>query len=610
MLLRASRDGSLLHIAVAGLRLLRGRDRRMAVLLSVLIALVEVLQVVAVILVLPLIGLIVEPSLLGSFDILQRLHKMLGSLPVGRFVVLLSAAALLFNTVGQISSFLTHSAIELFTHRIQTQLARELMAESIDAPYPWFLERNAAALVRLFHNDIAMWGRDFIGNLLRILASALTILAGVVMVLGVAPLGGFGMLAVVALVAYGVLRLVRPHLVRWTNIKRQAAEKTMVMETQIFSGVKDIKVSGSQGYFGELFGLAYGLMSRASARGVIFGQLPTSVLLLLGQTGLLLVALALWFSGSRGGELASQMMLIALVTYRVVPAVTQLSRLITLLVNVVPWVRGILELRASVAQARRSQPKAVGSRTMPAGWSEICFKGVGFAYGANDRLVLQDLSLSLERGKVYGLIGPSGAGKSTLVDLVLGLLQPTAGQILVDDVPLTEIDLRQWRRQIGYVPQTPYFTDATIRANVAFGVPADEVDEERVRRSVELAGLREFVAGLPFGLDTLSGDKAVKISGGERQRIAIARALYRQADLLVLDEATSALDPANQQLILRTIEGLRGRLTTLIVSHHMSAVSCSDCVFLLDEGRLVATGSLDTVVLAHPSFSGSFGKHT
>lgn len=609
MISRIRTNSDFYRITVEGMRLLVPRERRLAMVLSILVALVEAIQIAAVILMLPLVGLIVEPGLLDRSKILQRLHAALGGLSVEDFVLVLGLGALALHVAAQASSFLIHAAIEVFTARTQARLARELLAETIAAPYPWFLDRNAAAIVRLFHNDIAMWGRDFVGNLLRILANVLTILGGGAVVLAAAPVGGVVILAAVGIVAYGVMRWVRPHLVEWTEIKRLAAEETMVTETQIFSGVKDIKISGVEMYFVGLFGSLYGSMSRASARCVIFGQVPISILLLLGQSGLLTLMVALWLSGSRGGTLASQMALIALVTYRVVPVVTQLSQLLTSLVRVIPWVKGILDLQNGIRDAREAfSRRAPGCRPVPSGWREIHFAQVGFTYAAGRRPVLQDLSVSLDRGRVYALIGPSGAGKSTLIDLLLGLLRPSAGEILIDDVPLREIDLREWQRRIGYVAQSPYFIDATIRANVAFGVQDHEVEEERVRRCIDMAGLRELVGALPRGLDTPLGDRAVKISGGERQRIAIARALYREPEFLVLDEATSALDPPNQQLINRTIERLRGQLTTLIVSHHMSAVSCSDRVFLLDEGRLVATGSLDEVVLAHPSFGESLGQ--
>jgi ATP-binding cassette subfamily C protein len=185
----------------------------------------------------------------------------------------------------------------------------------------------------------------------------------------------------------------------------------------------------------------------------------------------------------------------------------------------------------------------------------------------------------------------------TLVDLLLGLLVPTAGAVRLDAAPLAELDVAAWQRRVGYVPQTPYFTDDTLCANVAFGVPRGAVDEPRVTECLARASLADLVASLPQGLDTSLGDRALKISGGERQRIAIARALYREPDVLVLDEATSALDPVSQSAVARALESLRGRVTTIIISHQANAIAACDRVFVLNGGRLVAEGSFEDVVL-------------
>ena len=596
----------LLEILPQGLRLLTESERRWAILLSLLVSLTEVVQVVAMLLVLPVVGIVVEPDLLQSHRAMQLLHEVLGSLPVEQFVFLLSVTALFCIAVGQIGNLIAQSAIELFVSRIQTRLAHELLRETIAAPYPWFLERNTAQLVRLFHNDIAVWGRDCIGNMLRVLTYGLTILAGVIVVLSTAPVGGVIALAMVAVLACGILWIIRPSLIKWTNTKRQAADHTMIIETQILSGVKDIKVNSGGGHFLHLFKDAYGLMSHASARGVILGQLPASLLLLVGQSSLLFAVLILWKSGLRGGEIASQMALILLVTSRVVPATTRLSGTITSLFNALPWVEGILVLRHSIQESSRTLAPVGGITSIPLDWRHIRFAKVSFYYAGADKPVLADLSVELERGRFYGLIGASGAGKSTFVDLLLGLLQPRNGQILVDSIPLAEIDLHQWQRRIGYVSQVPYFTDDSIRANIAFGVTPKSVDEVRIQHCVAMSGLESFIADVPQGLDARLGDRAVKISGGQRQRIAIARALYKQPDILLLDEATASLDPDTQKTVLQTIENLRGHVTTLIISHQLSVVASCDHVFVLEGGQVAAKGGFGEI--AHCPTIGSAAR--
>lgn len=587
----------LLPIIWGGLRLLKPRERRLAVVLNVAVAIVEALQMAALLTVLPVVGLVVQPELARNSEPVAKLHGWLGAPPTDRFILLLAGLVLLLTVLAHLASFFVQYAIEAFAARAQTRLARDLIAECIAAPYPWFLDRNSAALVRLFHNDILLWGRDFVGSFLRLLAHVLTIIAGATVVLVAAPLGGLAVLSIVALLAYAILWLMRPHLVRWSALKRQASEDTMIMENQIFSGVKDIKVTGKQSFFVQLFAGCYGSMSGTAVRMVVLGMVPAAVMLLIGQVSLLLITVALWQSGSRGGAIAAQMALLVLVTSRVVPAINRLSASVNALANAIPWVGGILDMRSSIVEARNRQLRIGGGVPIKPEWGRIRLDGVSFTYHGSDRLVLSDVSAELAQGRSYGLIGSSGAGKSTLVDLLLGLLQPTAGRILIDDVPLDQVDLRQWRRHVGYVPQSPYFTDDSILANIAFGIPSDAVDEANVRACIEMAGLESFIANLPRGVETRLGDRAVKISGGERQRIAIARALYNQPRLLILDEATGALDAATEQLVCQALERWKGRTTTLIISHRMSAVAGCDRVFLLDQGRMIASGSFEEVMV-------------
>lgn len=189
-----------------------------------------------------------------------------------------------------------------------------------------------------------------------------------------------------------------------------------------------------------------------------------------------------------------------------------------------------------------------------------------------------------------GIVGATGTGKSTLVDLVLGLLEPTAGRITVDHAPISA-DVRGWQRQLGYVPQSPFFVDDTLRRNIGLGLPDQQIDDDRIWSSARTAQLEELIASLPGGLDTVIGERGVRLSGGERQRVSIARALYHDPDVLVFDEATSSLDPSTERDLTRAIDLLRGRKTIVIIAHRLTTVEHCDRLLLLKDGRVAAEGS-------------------
>jgi ATP-binding cassette subfamily C protein len=220
---------------------------------------------------------------------------------------------------------------------------------------------------------------------------------------------------------------------------------------------------------------------------------------------------------------------------------------------------------------------------------------VGYAHPGAAGPALRDVSFELRRGEAVGIIGPSGAGKSTLVDVVIGLLEPTAGDVRVDGASLRG-RARAWRRRIGDVPQAIFLLDDTLRRNVAFAVPDEAIDDDRVRRALQAAQLGGFLAGQPAGLDTLVGPHGVALSGDERQRVGIARALYPDPDLLVLDEATSALDRETEAELTRAIQALRGTRTMLVIAHRPATVRHCDRLLVLEDGRIVDGGSFEDLV--------------
>jgi ABC-type multidrug transport system fused ATPase/permease subunit len=230
------------------------------------------------------------------------------------------------------------------------------------------------------------------------------------------------------------------------------------------------------------------------------------------------------------------------------------------------------------------------SRSTPAFERNIQISNVGYTYPSAAKPALSGLRFSIQIGESVGFVGPSGSGKSTLVDIVLGLLTPTDGQVNVDGRNIQD-DLRAWQNQIGYVPQTVYLTDDTLRNNVAFGVLREEIDEEAIQRAIEAAQLDAFVASLPDGFDSVVGERGVRLSGGQSQRVGIARALYHDPPVLVLDEATSALDSVTEQGVMQAVQALQGSKTLLVVAHRLTTVERCSWLYRLDRGRIVAEGA-------------------
>jgi ATP-binding cassette, subfamily B, bacterial PglK len=590
---------TLAETIAAGWRLLTPAERVRGVWLTAASVLEGALDVLAVGASVPLVAIVVQPDLIDTNVQLHRLHRMVGSPAHPRLLAILAVAALVLIALRSLVSGLVQYGVQRYGAECQNRLARDLLDRCVHAPYPWFLTRNASLLARLLYDDVAQWSRGFVQRLMVIAENVITLLLGAVLLLALAP--GLGLAVVVALgaLSFGLMALVRPRLAHLSRVKRAALDRTIMTASQALSGIKDVKLSSREGYFVGVFSESYDVASDAHARLNLWQQLVPLTLPVVGVASLMALVAFQWRTGTPRGEIAAEMALLVLISSRIVPALAQLSSSVGLLWNVDPFVQGLHDLRASIAAAGPPPAAAPAGPPEPpwdGSWTDLAFDRVAFTYPGASELALHDVSVVLSSGRAYGVAGPSGAGKSTFVDLLLRLLDPSEGAVLLDGRPLAAIDRRAWQSRIGYVSQSPYIADDTLRANVAFGVAPDKIDDDQVRACLRQAQLEPLLAELEHGLDTSMGDRGTRVSGGQRQRIAIARALYGRPTLLVLDEATSALDRIGEAAIQQALDALRGQVTTVTIAHRLATIRHCDRIFVLDEGRVVAQGAYDDLL--------------
>jgi len=295
------------------------------------------------------------------------------------------------------------------------------------------------------------------------------------------------------------------------------------------------------------------------------------------------------FSGYESTRILPVIGLFGAAAFRLLPAV---SRTISNL-QTIKWNQEIAhELHADLLLP--TEIEQIGKQVRSQ-FVSINFSNVSFGYVGAANKSLDDVSLVIKQGEAVGLVGPSGSGKSTLVDVFLGLLAPQSGDVQVNGEPIRE-KLGLWRTTVGYVPQTIFLIDDSLRKNIAFGLPNEEINEADVQQALQLAQLQEFVDGLPDGLDTVVGERGVRLSGGQRQRIGIARALYNKPEVLVLDEATSSLDTETEHEVMKAVQALQGTKTVVIVAHRLSTVEYCDRLYRLENARVVDEGTFSEVM--------------
>jgi ABC-type multidrug transport system fused ATPase/permease subunit len=302
----------------------------------------------------------------------------------------------------------------------------------------------------------------------------------------------------------------------------------------------------------------------------------------------------LWKAQLSSGEIAANMALLVLVSSRLIPAMNRITGDLTGLWSTFPYIERLSALKNTLQDLIKNT-KSIHSNEiiLPMKWDKVKLENVCFKYDNTNKNAIDEVSLEIELGKSYGIAGPSGSGKSTLVNIILGLLAAKKGNVFLDDQILGNSNIYSWQKNIGYVPQDPFIMDDTLRANVAFGIPREDIDEQRVWQCLEMANMKDFCKDLEDKLDTYIGDEGARLSGGQRQRLAIARSLYDQPNLLVLDEATSSLDSISQQAIQKTINELHGKVTVIIIAHRLSTIKECDLIHVFDEGILIDSNTYD-----------------
>jgi len=479
-----------------------------------------------------------------------------------------------------------------------TELSHRLVAAYLAAPYDFHFRRNSAELIRRVTDGVHNVFRGVLGSLVAITTESLVV-AGLVLVLALtAP----GVTLVAVVVVGGLLALPlmasRRAAAGWGRAVQRLDSAILQILQQSLGAVKEVKLTGREAFFlGQL-----GERVPAAARLRLRYHTLAATLRMAVETvfvcGLLLVSLLVTLRHEPGSALPL-LGLYAYAGFRVIPSANRIMLYATELRYSRAWIH---DLRADLAALEPLTPTGGRDAANDIRFTRtLALEGVSYTYAGEREPVLLDVDLTIVRGESVGIVGASGAGKSTLIDVLLGLLVPTAGRITVDGRDIQSA-LRSWQRHIGYVPQDPFVLDDTLRRNVAFGIADAEIDDRRVERALQLAQLGDFVASLPGRLDTMLGERGTRLSGGQRQRVAIARALYHEPEVLVFDEATSALDSPTERELIAALEALHGLKTLVVIAHRLTTVRRCDRLAVLRDGRVAAIGSYDELLARDAGF--------
>ncbi len=559
-----------------------GARRRIQLgLLLVLMVLTSFAEMLTIGAVLPFLSVLMQPELVFKQAAIQPLIHFLGvTTPSGMILPLtlaFGAAAVLAGTM-RIGLLVLSTRLSF---ALGSDLSNKLYRKALHEPYPTHIARNSSEVVSVIWGKVSEITFFIIVPLMLMISAAISIVVIAAMLLLTVP--------TIALVAIGCLAgayvavvLTTKHRLK-RNSKTIADESTRLVKAlqEGMGGIRDILLNSSQAVFAEDYRKIDRILRRAQGSNQIMAGAPRFAIESMGI--LLFAALGYVLAQQPSGVAAAlpQMAVVALGLQRLLPAAQQLY-------NAWSSINGSLaSLHDVLTMAERSSTTpSVAADERPLAFDQaITLDRVSFRYQPSAPWVLRDVSLTIPKGARVGFIGATGAGKSTLLDIVLGLLHPEQGSIRVDDCPVTPSNAPAWQKHIAHVPQTIFLSDSSIAENIAFGVPAHEIDAARVRQAADLAQLGDVVETLPEQYRTRVGERGIQLSGGQRQRIGLARALYRNADVIVLDEATSALDAGTEQAVMQAIDSLAPGMTVLIIAHrHKTLANCNMIIEVANGG--------------------------
>lgn len=542
-----------------------------------------------------LLRLVVDPEQVRTAPVVSRLWTLWPAEPRS-MVALLALGVGAFYVLRAMflswAEWLRHGLV----YRSSAIAAERLLARYLATDYLFHARRRSASLIEPMTRASDIAYELVAGSAVTILAETVIILAlAAVLIVSAPPITLVAVGLVLALVLVPIVLTRRS----WGSIgeaERALHQQQLHLLQQSLGAIKDVKVTGRQPFFEERFRhvkreLGTTKQRRAWAAGV--ARLGVEATLIFSM---LIVVFLVMRQNVSGGDTVSVLALFAYTGFRVVPSANRIMLNIGLMREGRTWVRAMDDdMRHLRMPSARSY-----DHDRPLLQHTLACDEVSFGYEGGPPLALDRVSFTIHHGESIGIVGPTGAGKSTLVDVLLGLLPPTAGRVLIDGEPLEGRE-RAWQRQIGYVSQNIYLLDDSLRRNIAFGIPDGAIDDAKLNAAVTLARLDEVVAGLPSRLETVVGENGVRLSGGQRQRVAIARALYHDPAVLFFDEATAALDAQTEREVTEAIGNVHGTRTVIAIAHRLSTVKHCDRLIYLRDGRVAAIGTYQEL-LADPQF--------
>lgn len=579
------------------------KEKKRAWIAILMVMVMAVLEMLGIFSILPFLSILSDPSSIETNTWLKKIYLFYQNLGVASeddFLIALGLTCIALTIIAAIFRSMTQYFLHDFIEFSRFSLSTQLLQTFLFQPYRYFLTKDTAELTKIIVNEVDYYIEKIFRPVILGIANAIVILALLALLTLINPSVALLTLALVSCMYFFLFKFIKDFLSRSGDDLTLALANRFSALTDAFALIKPIKLSGSESFFLDRFKDYAEVFKRSMVGYMVSNQISSYIIEAVTISVLFIVTIFLIISsgGVQSDFFSNFLPLLGMYAF--------------VLLKIKPLAHSVYQGFASsrygsasieiLIQALKDSPhvlsfsnKDLGELSQPVSniHPHVALQNIAFKFEDSSSFEIKDISLNIKRGQKIGIVGISGSGKSTLVDIILGLLRPTAGSILIDGQPLTEKNISSWQGALGYVPQDVVLTNHSIKENIAFNVPAHDINDVLVRESIVRSHLKEFLDSQEEGHDLIVGDRGIKLSGGQKQRVGIARSLYNEPQLIVFDEATSSLDSATANKVLQSIYMLDKRHTVIIITHQLDTLKNCDVIYSMENGAIKFHGSFD-----------------
>jgi ABC-type multidrug transport system fused ATPase/permease subunit len=547
----------------------------------------------------PFISIISNPDIIHSNAYLNKAYTIFNFSSDKNFIIASGIAVIAIIALSNICLSGINFLVYFYSAKRKHSISMSLFEKYLRQPYIFYLNINTADLSKNIISEVPIFVTNVLIASLQIISSFIVSLSIITLLIIINPFLALIISLVLGLSYILIYSVVRKFLARKGKERELQLRLKYKYINETFGGIKDIKILGKEKVFLNFFSDPSKKLSINDAKSEVVNDLPKYLLETIALAGIVAVIILMINSGAKIDGFLPMMTVYAFGAYRLLPTLQKIFRAFSSIKYYFPAVE-ILYRDFNVLPAGNDLVENSSKMNF---YFSIKLNDVSFSYPNAEKKIIKNQSITIGSNTSIALVGSTGCGKTTLIDIILGLLEPQEGKIFIDDIEINKSNRKNWQMNLGYVPQSIYLTDDTIRNNIAFGIAPEKIDEEAVIKAAQLANIHDFVVSeLAKGYGTVIGERGIRLSGGQRQRIGIARAVYHDPAVLILDEATSALDGLTENVIMDAIRNFSHKKTIIMIAHRITTVKNCDIIYFMEKGAIVDHGKYDELYEKNTAF--------